>query len=185
MARSKNSPEHLKIEDFKYLDSICSSPELILGLQFDKKNFSEYPPKKLRFKSGREWLNIAHQTAGMACHQHYFTGTILKPKPLTKLVMDRISGSWLNSNVGLGGITLTDANQYRNDLKTLLKVDCNNSWQSFEEALYPIDVEFLGDLTDEKFPKDLDDLIEWRDGFERACGCIGRWGIYILGKNCD
>jgi hypothetical protein len=141
-----------------------------------------------RTNSSRQWRYIAHQTAGHACHQHYMKAIILKPKKQVMVAMKEIDKHWLDSDAGMVGYpTLDELLKYRKQLKNLLDVDCNISYDKFEEGIYPIDCtgENLKKLCTDKLPKSLDDLVKFRAKIDWLFCCIGRWNLYILGNNCD
>jgi len=168
--------------EFTYLDETYL-PVLVLGVR-------AYPDagwwKPYKFLPGREWLHIAHQTGGYACNQFHFQGTLLKPKSVEVLqAMNRIARHWLDSCVGMWGQQLDPVLEYRRQLNEWLDVDCNYSFPMFEEGLYPIDIEHRLKLSDEEFPKDLDDQIEWEHDLQRIAGAFNRWGLWVFGPNCD
>jgi len=134
-----------------------------------------------------KFIAIAHQTAGHGCHQHYMFGKILRPKKKTKVAMEGIQNYWLNTDCGAFGVNLDEIITYKNQLNKLLGVNCNNSYYDFEEGIYPIDcsVKNLKKLCTDKFPENLDELINFESNSMRLCGAINRWKIYILGENCD
>jgi len=179
-------PAPLNIEDFNYLPD-SKFPALVLGIHIPYDHFrSDSCAPNYRCKPGREWLKIVHQTGGVACSQHYWIGTIIKPTSLVQEGMRLLAKKWYGSEVGVGIVPLDEIIAYRADLKRCLNgVDCNNSYSLFEEGHFPIDTEWINDLTDEAFPNDLDDLLEWENGFQRCAGCIGRWGLVVLGVNSD
>jgi hypothetical protein len=164
--------DHSKCE---YIDE-KSLPILVLATE------SDYD-----FAPGRSWRYIAHQTAGLACHQIYLLATILTPKGGVAEKMNQISERWLDSNCGALGTSLDEILEYRSQLNSLLGVDCDNSYRGFEEAIYPIDctAQNLAKLTDEILPQNLDDLVVWPSDSDRYLGFIGRWKLYILGGNSD
>lgn len=187
-SRDKKAKSSLNIEDFKYLNNLLLPyPQLVLGIKIPQESFrSEYFPRVYNFKPGREWLKIAHQTGGLSCHQHYFVCTLLTPKSAN--VFDsyqKLADKWYGTNAGIGGISLEEAIAYQNDLKQLLKVNCNVSWCMLEEGLYPIDAKYTSDLALDDLPKDFDELIDFKSGLERASGSINRWSLVVLGKNSD
>jgi hypothetical protein len=183
----------LKTSDFFYIDQIenFSYPKIILAIDIPDCYFQEYYPYKwreLKFNKTRTWTKIAHQSAGIACHQSYFFGTFLTPKSI-KVLENTIllQNKWLDSNAGAFGVSLDSILEYRKDIKDMFGVDCNSCWNKFEESIYPIDctTENIKKLTDDQLPEDLDELIDWDSGFGRAIGCIGRWSLYILAENSD
>jgi hypothetical protein len=167
-------------------------PRIILGIIPPDRAFEESPRylwKEPKFKD-RTWLKIAHQTAGLSCNQKFIIGTILTPKsPEILRSINLLCDKWLDSNMGCWGLSLKEANEYENDLWRLFgaNVGCNSSWKDLEEAWYPIDCtkNALNTLTSDTLPDNLDDLILWENGWERAMGCVNRWSIRVLGLNGD
>lgn len=170
-------------DNYKYFND-NELPKLILGVKINPA----YPyEEEYKFKEGKDWIKIAHQTAGHACHQYYFIATVLTPKiELIPKIKD-ICDEYLDSDIGCFGVNIQELNSYVDLLKNNLDVDCNWSYDNFEEGIYPIDysIENLKKLTDDIFPADLDRLIDWKEGLKKYIGCVHRWGIYILGNNCD
>jgi len=170
-------------DNYKYFED-SELPKLILGIKINPKYSYQ---EEYKFKSDKDWIRIGHQSAGHACHQQYFIATILAPKSeLTNKIKD-ICDEYIDSDIGCLGVNIHELNSYVDLLKSNLDVDCNWSYTNFEEAIYPIDYskENLDKLTNDIFPDNLDDLIEWKEVRQQSIGCIHRWGIYILGKNCD
>jgi hypothetical protein len=93
----------------------------------------------------------------------------------------------LNTCLGTGVVNLDEIIQYRSILKEKLGVDCRVSYDSFEEAIYPIDcsVDNLKKLCVDDLPDDLDDLLFFENDLRRFAGIVDRWHLYILGENCD
>lgn len=192
MPKKKNDKifgKKLKYTDFKYHDQHgFDLPAIALGVKVPDYAFddSDYGYQELDFKPGRKWLKIAHQTAGICCHQKYIIATIVEPKSTEVLKnIIKLSKEWDGSNAGFAGVPLREVNKYEQFLNKNLNVSCNFSWRDFEEAIYPIDVEHLKDISSESFPSNLDDLVNWKDGFQRGAGCIGRWNLWILTENSD
>ncbi len=179
---SKNTV--LDIGDFKYLPS-NELPKLVLGIKVPLSAFDEDVSSfNYEFAPGKDWHKIAHQTAGMGCHQKYLIGTFLTPKSeFTFGAMKNICDGWLGRNTGIGGTTLREINDYSAKLR-LLQACCERSYADLEEGYYPIDIEYVKKFTDDVFPENLDDLIIWRDGFHRA-GNSRKFVLAILGKNSD
>ena len=157
-------------------------------------NYSDLPTlvlavhDKYSFNDARKWKPIAHQTAGHACNQHYMMGTILQPRPEIAGRIHEINRHWLWSDVGALRVTLDDIIKYRNQLNGLLAVDCNYSYQDFEEGIYPIDCspDVVRKLSLDYIPDNFDEaFIQWRSDFEKFAGSFNRWHLYILGDNCD
>jgi len=141
---------------------------------------------RYQFKPGREFINLQHQTRGHACNQVYMQATLLKPREPVKIQM--LSDAWLDSDAGCFGVPLDEVLKYREQLKALfgLGVDCNHSYQDFEEGIYPIDCspEAIKALCEDDLPEELDDLIEFGDN-NFAKFYVGRWSLFVLGENCD
>ena len=176
--------------DFQYLPE-DSLPSIVFGI----KIFSDYD---LRYwdmldKTKREWKKIAHQTAGIGCHQHHMFGTILSPKKGIEVCLNKLNDIWLDSCCGAFGVSLDEVLQYRENLIEFLDVDCNETYQDFEEGIAPIDcgseLENLKKLTNESFPKsaaDADDMfLKFDNSLDRLIGSMSRWRLFILMQNCD
>jgi len=138
----------------------------------------------------RDWFKIFHQTAGHACHHHNLIATIIKPKLNVYNDMCEIDNKYFNSDIGLCFVSLEEVNKYNKLLKDMFNVSCNLTYESFEEGFYPIDYtpENIKKLTSERFPIELDNFIDWGGDthpWNKFSGSIGRWKIFILGKNCD
>jgi len=176
---------------FKFNDELgLRLPLLVLAVkchpEWGSKSLEGFP--RHEFKPGREFINLQHQTSGHACHQVYLQATVLTPREPVKIQM--LSDAWLESDAGCFGVPLDEVLKYREQLKALfgLGVDCNQSYQDFEEGIYPIDCspEALKALCEDDLPEELDDLIEFGDNkFARFCGFVGRWSLFVLGENCD
>ena len=163
-------------------------PQLVLGIPVDPDSLGKearYPFRLPKFQPGRDWLKIAHQTGGHACHQHYLVGTILQPKSVEVLQkLTRLQQKWLGTDCGCFGVALDDLYTYRKDLNEM-GLDCQSCYRDFEEGFFPVDSVGLPLLTNDVLPKDLDELIDFESGFDRMCGCIGRWHLQLLGENGD
>lgn len=190
---SKKSVNKLNISDFIYLDKIqnTSFPQLAIAIEIKPEFFDdEYCgyTKNFNFKADRKWYKIAHQSAGIACNQRYFITSFLNPKSLQVYKnMENLHKFYYGSSAGAFNISLDSILEYRKMLKDLFSVDCNYCWQNFEESVYPIDctLDNIKKFTDEELPQDLDELIEWESGFQRAAGVINRWSFLILTENSD
>ena len=171
-------------DKFEYFED-SELPKLVLGIKslFLPGDFL----KEESFSKEREWLHISHQTAGHSCHQHYIFGTILTPTPKTHIAMFNLSKMWLDSDVGMFGVSLNEILTYRSDIQNLLNVDCNISYKDFEEGIYPIDcsTKNINMLTTDILPENLDDLLTFENPKYKSFGCINRWNLWILGENCD
>lgn len=157
-------------------------PALVLGI-------SE-PGYDYRFKPGRKWLKIAHQSGGVSCNQWRIIGSVLTLSPEAEKGAKRLASRFYNSNIYRSQITLDQLNSYRAALKELLGVDCNESYGSFEEGIYPIDLapETIEQLTDERLPFDehglLHGLIEWEDERE-LFRAWPHFSLFLIAANSD
>ncbi len=191
MARTKkiSRPEikALKTEHFRPSDELgLSLPRLVLVTEPDVRSLFDGDARDYAFKPGRDWLKIEHQTAGHRCNQRYLIGTVLTPKnPEVSRGMVALARKWFNSQAARGENPLDALIDYRADLKSFLNADCNDSHGKMEEGLMPIDIQFLPQLVTETLPKDLDDLILFDTGWERAAGCADRWQLYVVSVNSD
>lgn len=179
----------LNYSDFNYHDALrFNLPAIALGIKVPDYAFndSEYGYKEYDFKRDRKWLKIAHQTSGLACNQQYIIATLLEPKSVDVFKnIIKLQDSWYGSNTGCFGLSLEEANDYNNQLKEFFNAGCNFSWKDLQEGFYPVDTEYIKNIASDNLPSNLDDLINWRDGFERGIGCIGRWNLWILTENSD
>jgi hypothetical protein len=166
-------------------------PLLILAIEVplyetEKPKEEAIKDRCYNFKGPERWIMLAHQTAGHACHHHYFYASVLKPTPEAKVLMCELEKHWYESDCGMFNVSLDEVLEYR---KQLLEfgVDCNSSYRDFEEGIYPIDCESknLKLLCEDELPEDLNEFIEWEDDWDRLIGIIGRWKLFILGENCD
>lgn len=175
----------MKIENFKYAEDLkIDLPLMILGIRARSLDDDK---ERYNFKEGREFINLAHQTAGHSCSQLYFNATILEPTEVGLKLMMKVNRRYLDSEIGwFGGPTLEQANEYK-EILNRFGVDCNCSYLDLTEAAYPIDLkpEYLKILCKDQLPEDLDSLIEFKTPLDRALGCLNRWDLFILGDNCD
>jgi hypothetical protein len=188
MARIKKKRNtDLEIEDFKYLSDLnLALPQLVLGIEFPKASFGSEYQKTYKFKPNRQFHKIVHETRGMSRNQRYLIGTLLTPKPEFLKSIENLADDWFETGTGaVKDVSLSSINSYSKELKMTLKADCNSCWRSFEEAYYPIDAEYAHFLAVDLLPKNLDDLIDFDSGYERAIDSINRWKLVILGKNSN
>lgn len=155
--------------------------EIVLGMIMHLDEKPEHVPLP-----GRKWEMFEHQCGGVACgHQRIF-GTKLNPHPSRLHGLKELCDRWYGTEEwGGSSLSLNAATRYRESLKELLQVDCNESFRTFAEAWYPVDADFAQSLTDESLPKDFDDLIDWSKSPDKFFGCLNRWALVILGENSD
>ena len=175
-----------RYHEFKWTESKrgLGLPLLFLGLKVGCDRDLE----EVKFKRGRRAHKLSHQTAGLGCNHFYLHGTVLTPR--NDDVMRRmrmLSDKWLDSNAGSFGDDLDSVNEYRRDIRVLFGVDCNRSFQDFEEAIYPIDCsgKNISKMASDELPEDLDSLLRFRDGWWKVAGILNRWHLYVLGENGD
>lgn len=165
---------------FQHLDSL---PVLVVGIYHKHPHVINH-----RFKDQNVWMDIAHQTAGHLCNQHYLTGRILNPTDKMSKFMEELTYNWLDSDCGMFGVSLEEILSYRKQLEqSNLGLDCNLSYSRFEEGIYPIDCssDLLKKITTDEIPDNLDEWIDFESDRDRLLGCVNRWSLFVLGENCD
>ncbi|MGG6284026.1 hypothetical protein ACQ4M3_20795 [Leptolyngbya sp. AN03gr2] len=173
---------------------LCPSdlPTLVLAIEVNPQIITNAPSFKSNrewfpFNFGREWLAIRHQTGGIAVHEHYLFASKLRTTQRIFDNMKALSDYYWASNIGTAGEpTLNSLIKYRQQLKEVLGVDCNQSYADFQEGYYPIDLEFISKLTTETLPNNLEDLLERsttkRQHWEQFAW---QWKLLILTENSD
>lgn len=132
-----------------------------------------------------QWVKISHQTAGYACNEHQVYAHFLKPKdqvkPLLDLILELYNDSCISSPPTL------DVAQGYESLINKFGLTANFNYQDLEEGYYPIDIECLSKVTNEKFPKDLKSLTVAPKKGEKSWSFLNwrHYSIAILGPNCD
>ena len=162
-------------------------PVLVLGITISKSF-----PRDFKGKPEKEWKHIAHQTGGHSCHQKYVFGTIVDVPTDIEQKMADLHGVYYDSQISQY-CTLGHLKHYERMLSAIFddKASCDWSYYNFEEGFYPIDYsrDTLAALATPEYmatmPDDLDDLLIWESDLDKFCGCLGRWGLYILGENSD
>jgi hypothetical protein len=178
--------ERRSIDAWYNRDLLGSEPVLALAIEVLPVTLNA-GLKRYNFRPGREFRLIEHQTAGHACHHHLLWITELAPRDEVRIALKDIAGHYLDSDMGCWGVRLDQILEYRARISAVLNADCNDSYLDLEEGIYPIDctAENLNRLCSDELPKDLDELIEFKDEFDRVCGSVGRWKLLLLGENCD
>lgn len=143
--------------------------------------------QRFTFNERREWHRIVHQTGGLGCNHVRMWCTFLTPKPNIVPILSEINDAWLDSCVGAFTVQLDDVLKYRALINEKLGVDCNGSYEDFEEAIYPIDcsIQTIRALCEDELPDRLDDLLQFDNSFSTMLGIANRWKLFILGENCD
>ena len=87
----------LNVEDFEYYDEV-KLPKLVLAIECYPYMFKKEGVDAYNFTQERDWKMVAHQTAGIACHQRYMYATELTPKSSAiRRNMKKLNKYWLNS----------------------------------------------------------------------------------------
>jgi len=166
--------------DFKYhTDHGLDLPLLVLAINHRD---GREPP---RFAKGREFIRLAHQTAGMICNQHYLFATVLAPRPMFRLLMLELNNRWLDTSTS-SPAPLDSVLEYRESLKGQ-GLDCDDCYHEFEEGFYPIhlDRKALAKVCSDRLPRELDELLILDKKDKWMLGVFGYWRLYVLGANCD
>lgn len=173
-------------------------PVLVLGTKVyysyetrDKTGKNYWAPENFNYRNKDEWMWIEHQTAGISCNHPSIIGTIISLEKNIQKKVEKICDKWYDSSAGaFGKPSLEIVNEYRKDLNELLNVDCNNSYTYFQEAFYPIDLEYIEILTNGKIKEnDLENLVildENRPVLQPTkLSILLRWNLFILAENSD
>lgn len=144
--------------------------------------------------AGWPWRAITVQSAGVACHHPRFVGLVLEPTLAGLTTAYRLNGfCGLRGHrcVGVRDVTLSEARSYA-DVTERLGLSAEYSWHDLEEAVYPLDAEMTGVLSETPVPSG-EDLYPAEAGPLRFLSgepdaAIRSWGefhVYVLGDNCD
>lgn len=134
-----------------------------------------------------DWVKVSHQHGGLSCDQTTLTGIFLTPRTGVEDKMRSLHARFDIGVVGMFGVSLKTLNEYAAALQETLGESCDETYRSFSEALYPIDIgeETLARLTENKLPENLDDLFAWGPGLSKTFGSVGRWKVYVIAENSD
>lgn len=155
-------------------------PQLVLGIELRPEDDRHFV-----FKEPERWKIIQHQTGGVACMQRRILGWRLPIRPEKLGQVKELCDHWEDSDMCRGLVGLDGVLSYREDLKKLLGVDCNQCFEKFEEAWYPVDPGFINTLTEESISS-FDYLIDWQQSRTPMYqGFLSRWSLVILGVNSD
>ena len=82
-----------------------------------------------------------------------------------------------------GGPPLGEAQRYALHLQKRFGegAECGASYSRLAAGHYPLDLGALSLLTSEALPANLDELLEWNNGWERAAGSADRWHLVVIG----
>jgi hypothetical protein len=137
-----------------------------------------------RYGGGRPWFAIGHQHAGILCAQLHIVATPLTIRPSAWEGVAKLGRRWYGSSVGRFSPSLTLLNEYRDSVRQLLHADCDQSYEVFGEAVYPIDLDYLSTITTETTIRP-HDLIDWDPDYKIPLMPIGSWKLLILDTNSD
>jgi hypothetical protein len=175
----------LILEEFTYLPP-QSLPRLVLGIHYTRADFRSDigGPRDYRFHRPRVWERLGHETGGIGQNQHYWLATTLTPTLVAAEGIRQLVRIYQGTSAGaFSAPPLHLLFRYRQDVKAFLGADVDFSHPLFEEGQLPVDVECAQRLTSDKLPPNLDDLIEWDSGMDRAAGSLNRWSLAILHQN--
>jgi hypothetical protein len=180
----------MKNNKFSYFNS--ERPYLVLytmahknwraDLHGENGDFESMP----NFKDKKNWVSIMHQTAGYACHSYYLHAQFIPPKLNIKEglyyeLLEKYNDSCISRTP-----PLKTAVEYENLLKKY-NLTSNDSYHYLEEGFYPIDIDCLKKVTNQKFPEDLQNLIVKPREKKKLWSLLdyAQFGLAILGPNCD
>jgi hypothetical protein len=137
---------------------------------------------------------IAHQSGGLACNQLYLQGFFFDINSEYSEFIKKLDKLYYESNAGCFGGLLFEIINYQKLIKEI-NADCDSCYELFEESVYPLDLsvdliknmiiddkQILKNINNET---DLDNLIVFKDNFEKFCGCIGWWNSLLITENSD
>lgn len=164
------------MKDFHRLD-LKELPSLILGFRFNRS----YKLSDYSLAQSQSWRNIKHEGLG---YINYFIGIKLIPKDEVFDSMIKIDTKFYDSRMSKDILHLNDIIKYRTHLLETLDVDCDKSFYSLEEGVYPIDCSHanITKLSTTYVPKDLDSLIDWKVNPYAANNAYINWKLLILGN---
>ena len=149
-------------------------PGIYLGISYQKKEIvDEGGVVFLRFIEKKRWRRVIHGNKFLLC-----TRLSLRDKfdnSVANIFSDMSMAGFYGDNPSLFQIS-----SYNDVLHKNLSAKCNKSFRDFSKGFYPIDIDYLSELSEEKFPKDLDEMVSWDSGFQRCAGSENRWGMWIL-----
>ena len=154
-----------------HLDEVCL-PQLVI--------YCEGVPQN-RFTNPDEWIHIYHQTSGYACNNVEILGKILPLKPIYWEFFKRLTNDYIESCVH-PPCSLQDAVEYQHRLNSV-GLEASYSYHLLQEGFYPVDIQCLPLLCQDKLPEDLDDYTQ-KDPSTKFHIPL-HWHCAVLGENCD
>jgi hypothetical protein len=147
-------------------------PQLVLYLT---------PEEKVTLKNPEEWTNLYHQTGGYACTHQLLKAKFLKLKPQYEEFFKKLNKDYVDSLI-MSPPNFNDAKTYQEKLESV-GLSANHTYTQLEEGFYPIDIEYLQEITSELLPQNLDELK--RPDTTKRFPIPTFWKCAVLGLNCD
>jgi hypothetical protein len=138
----------------------------------------------LNFKPEYNFKPYEHISSGYTCSTHKLFIKILNPTPNAQKLIEFLNKEYYHSCFIEEHVPLDEIIKYQLHLK-LFDLDCVGSYINFQEAMYPIDCEYIHKLTTDDLPENLDDMVNWEKPINQMCGMVGRWKLYVLTENSD
>jgi len=136
-----------------------------------------------KFQHPDQWVDLFHQTAGYACHHVFLHARFLEPGQRIKELMQRLSLDYYESCLSRYS-DLKTVNAYEALLQKY-GLTANLTYSHLAEGFYPIDGSCLGLVTEEKFPTNLQDMLESKEDSGWPGLAYYRFDLAILTENCD
>lgn len=154
------------------------TPALLLGIRVPDHAF-ERPELWPCYETapGRTWHKVVTRAGQYGFTHHRYLATVLTPAAGVTMAAAKLHSAHSSTP---DRPSLDQVVSYRQSLRNLLGVDCAQSYGAFSSFHYPIDVEHVTSLTGDSLPANLDDLLEWQSGLERARLSVGRWSLVIV-----
>lgn len=171
----------LKESDFLPLQG-GELPGLYLGISYSQEQIVDEGVVLLRFFERKRWKKVLRSPGsgfGVKKKQFLLCTRVKTSKSIDdsiKAVIEEFSPARFSG----GELSLSQISIYNNALSKHLSAGCNYSFKNLSNGFFPIDISFLDNLSQEKFPKDLDEMVSWDSGFQRCAGSQNRWGLWIL-----
>lgn len=178
---AKSRTPTLDIESFRYL-APTELPALLLGIHIPADHFREdsHHAHSYRFAGSRKWERVAHDGGGLSGERsHYWIATRLTILPEFATPLSYFLSEW----TGRLTPSLDTLMAYRAGIKRYLAgADCNDSYPLLSSNHFPLDVEGALELVADSLPSvaQLDDLLVFDSGLDRARGSLNRWNAVIL-----
>lgn len=159
-------------------DSKVEAEHLVLYIAFNSVKNSKGKPK-FPVPMEKNWVPLTHQTGGFRCSHTEMFARFLEPTQQAKKLITALNSIYINSNVWKPA-SLAELVTYNQMLESY-GVSAQESYMAFQEAFYPIDIKYIGQLTNEVLPANLNDL--FKSNYTNRFGY--QYHLAILGENCD